>query len=142
MEKAAPRRLGLGWHWLWFIPFCMMALLLVESHTVSYALRIIMLGWQRWSFAALFSPSAAFCLTMIVASIVWPLLGLWFVALRVATRQSWLYSVLLIMGIFVLPLVTDALIWGSFPFSSDINGVGHLRMIPFFPWPSSPLNEY
>ncbi len=54
---------------------------------------------QRWSWGGLLSPSTAFCLGVISASVVGPVLGLWSVALLAETRQPWRYSVLLILGI-------------------------------------------
>ena len=46
-----------------------------------------------------------------------------------------IYITLIVAAIFVLPFVTDFLIWGSFPFNIDNNRISRLRMIPFIPWP-------
>lgn len=142
LNEQPPRRLGLGWHWLWFLPLCVVVLSAVERHTVIFAFAIFKLGWERWSWGALFSPSALFCLHVIAASVIWPVFGLGSVALLVAARQPCRYSLLLMVGIFLLPFVSEALIWGSFPFTFDHNGVGRLRMIPFIPWPSGDYGEY
>ncbi len=142
-EQRRLRRLSLGWHWLWFLPFCVVVVSLVERHTVTYAFAVLKLGWQRWSWGGVLSPSAFFCLIVVLASVIWPVLGLGFVALLVAARQRWRYSVLLIVvGIFLLPFIADALMWGSFPFTFDDEGVARLRMIPFVPWPSAHFGEY
>jgi len=135
------RRLGLGWHWLWFLPLCVGVLSVVERHTVAYAFAILKLGWQRWTWGSLFSPSADFCIIVIVASVLWPVIGLGIVAMLVADRRQWRYLVLLIIGIFLIPFATDALFWGSFPFIFDDAGVARLRMIPFIPWPSGQFGE-
>jgi hypothetical protein len=138
----------LGWHWLWFLPLCVLVLWGVERHTVTYGFAILKLGYQRWSWGALLSPSAAFCLGVIEISVDWPLRGLWLIALLITSanelkaRQRWLYSVLLIVVIFLLPIIADALIWGSFPFVIDDEGVSRLRMIPFIPWPWGRFGEY
>lgn len=137
-----PRRSGLGWHWVWFLPLCVLVLSLVERHTITYAVAILKLGWQRWSWGALFSPSAFFCLHVIAASVIWPIFGLGSVALLVAGGQPWRYSLLLIVGIFLLPFVAEALMWGSFPFTFDADGIGRLRMISFVPWPCGDYGEY
>src|SRR5215470_8185849 len=100
-EDPSNRRVGLGWHWLWFLPICVLVLALVERHTITYAFAILKLGWQRWSWGVLFSPSAFFCLHVIAASVIWPIFGLVSVALLVATRRPWRYSLLLILGIFL-----------------------------------------
>jgi hypothetical protein len=141
-EDRGNRRLGLWWHLVWFLPICVLVLVLVERHTMIYAFAIFGLGWERWSWGALFSPSAFFCLHAIAASVIWPTFGLGSVALLVAARQPWRYSLLLILGIFLLPFVAEALMWGSFPFIFDDHGVARLRMIPFIPWPSGHYGEY
>jgi hypothetical protein len=139
---------GLGWHWLWFLPLCAVVLSLIERHLVTYAFAIVKLGYQRWSWGALLSLSADFCLSLILISVRWPLLGLLFLAFLVKAgnqlkaSQRWVYSVLLIGGISVSPLVVEVLVWGSFPFIIDGQGISRLRMIPFIPWPSGHYGEY
>jgi hypothetical protein len=113
----------------------------VERHTVAYAFAILNLGWQRWTWGSLFSPSADFCIIVIVTSVLWPVIGLGIVAMLVADRRQWRYLLLLIIGIFLIPFATDALIWGSFPFIFDDAGVARLRMIPFIPLPSGQYGE-
>jgi hypothetical protein len=76
------------------------------------------------------------------ASVIWPLCALWSVALLVRGKKPWRYALLLILGIFLLPFATEALMWGSFPFTFDSHGTGRLRMIPFVPWPSAGYGEY
>ena len=140
----------LGWHWLWFLPLCVMVLSLVERHTVTYGFALLKLGYQRWSWGIFFSPSALFCLHVLAASVSLPLVGLLCVALvaknqsdwNLMARQRWLYSVLLIIGIFLLPFMAEVLMWGSFPFTFDSQGFSRLRMIPFIPWPSGDFGEY
>ncbi len=145
-EPSGEQRLR--WHWLWFLPLCLMVLLVVELHTATFAFTILKLGYHRWTWGGLISPSAAFCLTVIAISIWWPILGLLFIALLVKSAdklqvgQQWLYSVLLIIGIFLLPFLTEALMWGSFPFIIDDEGASRLRMIPFIPWPGGHFGEY
>jgi len=53
-----------------------------------------------------------------------------------------LYVLLIVAAIFVLPIVTDFLIWGSFPFTIDREGASRLRVIPFIPRPSGHIGEY
>ena len=109
--KATGRGLRLGWHWLWFVPLCVIVLAFVERHTVSYAFLLVKLGWHRWTWGALVSPSAAFCLSVIATSIIWPLYGLGIVAFLVTAKQQWRWVLLMIAGILLLPFVTDLLIW-------------------------------
>ena len=146
--QDSPGTQRLGWHWLWFLPLCGIVLLVVERHTVGLAFAILKLGYQRWSWGGLFSPSAYFCLSVLWLSVAGPLVGLSYIAALVKSpnelkaRQRWLHSVLLVVGIFLLPFITDALMWGSFPFNIDDQGVSRLRLIPFIPWPSSAFGEY
>lgn len=83
---------------------------------------------------------------MIAASVCLPIQWLVFAAgLIVAGRDipsRRIYITLIVVAIFVLPFVTDFLIWGSFPFSIDNNGISRLRMIPFIPWPDGHFGEY
>ena len=146
--RDSPSTQRLGWHWLWFLPLCAMVLFVVERHTVGLAFTILKLGYQRWSWGGLFSPSAYFCLSLLWLSVAGPLVGLSYIATLVKSpnelkaRKRWLHSVLLVVGIFLLPFITDALMWGSFPFNIDDQGVSRLRLIPFIPWPSSAFGEY
>jgi hypothetical protein len=132
----------LGLHWLWFVPLCVLVLLLVERHTVVYGLATQEISWQRWVWAALFSPSAAFCLSVIFFSVVFPLTGMWAIGLAAAERQQWRFIILMAIIIFLSPVITDILIWGSFPLTFDNEGVARLRMIPFIPWPSGDYGEF
>jgi hypothetical protein len=136
MEKPERRPFGLGWHWLWFVPFSALLLLLIERRMVVYAITALMAGWERWTWAVLLSPSAAFCWSVIAFSVAFPLYAITAIAALVAKRQKWRWVILLTVVILLLPLVTDTLIWGSFPLTFDDAGVARLRMIPFIPWPS------
>jgi hypothetical protein len=120
-------------------------LLLVERHTVSYAFLLLKLAYHRWTWGALLSPSADFCLGIIATSVVLPLQGLvliYVIAIQSKVRRRWLYSALITIGIFVMPLIAEPLLWGSFPFIFDDQGVARLRIIPFIPWPSGRYGEY
>jgi hypothetical protein len=146
--QEASGKQRLGWHWLWFGPLCLVVLLLVERQTLTDGFMLLALGYHRWSWGVLFSPSAFFCLSIIWISVVWPILGLTIVATLVklakerSARRRALYLVLLVIGIFLLPFVTEALNWGSFPFIIDDQGVSRLRSIPFIPWPAGHFGEY
>jgi hypothetical protein len=137
-----PRPAGLRWHWLWFLPLCILVLAAPERHTVIHAYRVFALICKRWSWGVLISPSAVFCLAVIAVSVVWPLLGLGSIPFLVAGRKQASWVFLIIVAILLLPFVTDFLIWGSFPLIVDQEGFVRLRMIPFLPWPSGQLGEY
>jgi len=139
------RWLGLGWHWLWFVPLCALLLLVVERHMVVFGFTALRAAWERWTWGVLFSPSAVFCWGVIAFSITFPLFGMGMIGVLVAERQQphrWLWAILVIVVILLLPVVTDILIWGSFPLTFDNSGVARLRMIPFIPWPSGDFGEF
>jgi hypothetical protein len=147
MSRDYPDAWKLGWNWLWFLPLCLAVLLWVEAHMVRYAFVAFKFAYQRWSWAALISPSSYFCFSTITASVWGPLRGLQFIS-RIVTSDDettvgkrYLYALLLAAGIFLLPFVTDTLIWGSFPLGFDNEGVPRLRMIPFIPWPEGHYGE-
>ena len=142
MEKTEQRWFFLGWHWFWFLPLCVLVLLLIERHMVAFGLAVLKFAWQRWDWGVLFSPSAAFCWGVIVASVAFPLYGLGIIGLLVAERQQWRWILLLVVMILLLPFVTDTLIWGSFPLTFDNQGAAWMRQIPFIPWPSGGYLEF
>ena len=134
----------LRWNWLWFVPVCVVVLSLVEVHTTSLAWQLLKLAYKRWTWGVFLSPSAYFCACVLVASVSWPLLGLLRVSVELKLRQRNRYLRVLGMVIFilVLPAITDALLWGSFPFTFGHDGVARLRMIPFIPWPTGKFLEF
>jgi hypothetical protein len=116
-------------------------LLVVERHTAKLAIAILELGWHRWTWGALVSPSAAFCLAVVASSVIWPIYALVFIGWASRQRQ-WRYATAIVVAVFLLPFVTDFLIWGAFPFTFDSDGVSRVRLIPFIPWPSGQIGEY
>jgi hypothetical protein len=148
MSTDDPARRKLAWNWLWFLPLCLAVVFLVEGHTVPYAFGAFKFAYQRWSWAALISPSTYFCFSVITASVWAPLRGLKFISIVVTSddetrvRKRYLYVFLLAAAIFAIPFITDALIWGSFPLGFDNDGVLRLRMIPFVPWPEGHYGEF
>ena len=122
-------------------------ILRVEGHMVQYAFVTLKFAYQRWSWAALISPSTYFCFSTAVASVLGPLRGLKVISAvvtaddEVPVKKRYLYAFLLAAGIFLLPFITDTLIWGSFPLGYDHQGVLRLRLFPFFPWPEGHYGE-
>src|SRR5712691_505822 len=104
------------WNWLWLAPVCVLALFVVELHTLPYGLQILKLGWQRWNWGGLFSPSAYFCWSVIIASVITPIKGLILAIATVVsserdtgTGMRYLQSMLIIIAVLLIPFVTDAL---------------------------------
>ncbi len=71
------RKRSVGWNWFWFLPLCAAVLLRPEGHALAHAWRLGRVAHQRWSWAVLISPSAYFCLSVVMASVWWPIYGLW-----------------------------------------------------------------
>lgn len=150
-ERLSPSPMP-GWHWVWYGPLAASVLAMVEWHTLRYALAALRLWWDRWDWGVLISPSAAFCLSTVLASVLIPIGGVIGATvflfdpdtLGVASRRTAIASALLILAaiLLLLPFVTDSLIWGSFPLTFDEHGDGRLRLIPFFPWPDRPYGQF
>ena len=137
-----------AWRWIWYGPLLAFVLIGVEYHVIRYAWAVARLAWTRWDFwGGLTSPSADFCWSMVIASILLPpyLLNLATMLMfdpevdfGVAPTHHRKLAIMAVAGALLLPLLTDFLIWGSFPFTFDSRGVGRLRLIPFLPWPDGP----
>jgi hypothetical protein len=138
-----------AWNWLWFGPVAALILAPVEWHTVRDAFMLLQLWWHRWRWLAWVSPSAGFCLSAMFASVLLPIQGVLFatvllfdpnsIAATSARRKT--LTLLVLVAVLLLPLLTDALIWGSFPLTFE-RGAWRVRMIPFFPWPDRPYGDY
>lgn len=144
-ENASPARcitseIHIGWNWLWFAPLGLFLLFFVETHTIPLAIFSIRLLIRRWDWGALLSPSAALFLSAVIGSVTYPvyclILALTSLGNRYEKKKRYLHAVIALAILAALPLITDTLIWGSFPFVFDAAGVGHLRLLPFFPWPN------
>jgi hypothetical protein len=146
-HSAVGKQRRFAWHWLWFAPLCAAVLILIEGHTISYAIQLAKLARLRWTWLGLFSPSTYFCTFVTLASIWIPSQWAWILSFVIVSSEiesvgkRWLYALLLVVGVFLLPFVTDALIWGSFPFTVNRDGTGLIRLIPFIPWPSLPYGQ-
>lgn len=51
-------------------------------------------------------------------------------------------TMLVVVGIFLATVVLRVMIWGSFPLEVDEQGIQHLRIVPFFPFPSRPVTAW
>lgn len=130
-----------GWNWLWFGPVCLIILYFVELHTVHLAVLTVRLVARRWSWVGLLSPSTYCYFGTVLTSVSFPFRALWFAKASLSSNQITAKHRYILVGaavvsVILLPLITDTLIWGSFPFQFDDSGVGRLRLIPFVPWPS------
>jgi len=139
-RRRRRRFASMGRHWLWFAPVTVVILWTAEWPILKGDYGAIKLFIDRWVWEVVFSPSALVFLNVVWAAAVLPILGLVAVSTVSLSQQKtwkrWLYSVLIIIGIFLIPDIAGALMWGTFPFTFDSQGNSRLRLIPFIPWPS------
>jgi hypothetical protein len=115
--------------------------------SIRYAATLLGLARDRWSWAVLLSPSAGVCASSVFFTLAAPLAAPFSLAGILTTRE---WSVGKRYGLFIVGLlvfvasmfVAQAVIWGSFPLDIDQEGHGHLRMIPFLPWPDRKYLEF
>jgi hypothetical protein len=104
--------------------------------------RNIQMVLHRWTWAFILLPSSYVLLSSIVASIFMPLQLAFVIPSFFANRQDgtfakrYGFTLLAVLGIFLVTLVLRLMIWGSFPLEVDNMGVQCLRIVPFFPFPS------
>jgi hypothetical protein len=139
VEKAATGS-GIGWNAIWFVPAALYVLAATEWHVCRFAWMIVKLTLKRWHWIGIIDPSADLCFAVTVLSVTLPVqavlsAGDW-LADRTKARTRLLSVIMLLFFVLALPLITDTLIWGSFPFTYDNAGYGRIRFIPFVPWPS------
>jgi hypothetical protein len=138
----------LGWNRLWFLPLCIAVLVVVELYQIIFDLTALGVATRRWSWSVLISPSAYFCITVMFEGLYLPIRALMLTSVTVTTHDAsisagrrYLYAALLAGAIFLIPFVTQALVWGSFPFGVDNDRNIRLRMIPFIPWPEGHFGD-
>jgi len=140
MAEDSPKELsGIGWNWLWFGPAILFVLIATERHTIPYAWMIVKLYIKRWHWIGVISPSAGLCFAVLITSVTVPFIGVLQACEWLADRSQSkrvIRVMILLIFILILPFITDTLVWGSFPFTYDDAGYGHIRFIPFIPWPS------
>jgi hypothetical protein len=124
---------------------CLVMLLFIvlpgEGHAIHLSRMLSGVVVKRWSWGVLFSPSAAVCVGAVLASLLLPLQGMALVIGflfegKPSFRSRVVPVAAIALFVLLLPLLTDTIIWGSFPLTVDDAGWHRLRMIPFIPWPS------
>src|SRR5438132_4984930 len=63
-------------NWFWFGPLAALALVIVEVHTVPYGFSVAKIAVKRWDWGGFISPSAYFCWTVVLSSVLMPINGL------------------------------------------------------------------
>ena len=136
----------MGWNLIWYVPLCLAVLFVLWSN-LHFDWVVFRTARARWVWAALLSPSAALCFSSLIANLLLPfqlvllIPGLFDPGEPDVYSKRYRYALMAIVGIFVIPLLVEAVVWGSFPFNYDPDGTGRLRLIPFVPWPTNPFGS-
>lgn len=56
-----------------------------------------------------------------------------------AYKKRYLWTILIVIGIFLVVFIATIVMWGSFPIEHENDGSRYLRIVPFFPWPNRPF---
>lgn len=105
-----------------------------------------MMAIDNFTWAVLLSPSAYIFIASIAASVFMPIRMLMIIPIlfdsRFLSKRRYINSLVIVISIIILSVFLQFIIWGSFLLPIDKDGYGHLRMIPFFPWPESPFVQW
>lgn len=129
---------------VWYVPLCIWIVLYIIIPNLTSGLHNVALVFHRFSWGIFFSPSAYVFFSAVITSVFLPL-QLLLVVLSFfdpdvpLSRRRHLWSFAVVVVIVLSALLLQAVIWGSFPLPVDKDGYIHVRMIPFIPWPDSPL---
>jgi hypothetical protein len=135
---------GMKFNLIWYIPLSAWVLLYFVVPNFNSGLENIRLVFHRFSWSLFFSPAAALFFSAIVASLFVPFQLLlvipgFFAAESIGCIKRYVWSLGVVVAIFVTAILLQAVIWGSFPLPVDKDGYIHVRLIPFIPWPDIPL---
>jgi len=129
---------------IWYIPVSAgMVFYFVIPNAVS-GYHNITLVFHHFTWGIFISPAADLFFSCVLASVFLPLTLLLIIPAffdpgASGYNRRYLLSFAFFIGIPVVCLILQVIIWGSFPLSVDQEGYTHLRMIPFLPWPETPL---
>ena len=129
---------------IWFVPLCAAILFYFIVPNITSAYHNILLMFDRFTWGIFVSPSAYVFISAIVGSVGLPVVLLLLVPIffnqdASGYKRRYLLSLGVAIDIVLSSLLLQVIIWGSFPLPVDKEGYIHLRLIPFFPWPETPL---
>lgn len=132
---------------VWFIPLVVQAIYISFQNIISgyenIALLIHRFSWGAY-FLVTLSPSTYVFFSALGTAIQVPLFVLiipnFFDQGRIDLyRHRYLFSIGLVLSIVAIGFLLEVVIWGSFPLDVGKDGYIHIRLIPFIPWPETPL---
>lgn len=129
---------------LWYIPLSVAVLAYFIIPNITSGYHNVALVFHRFSWLIFVSPAAYLFFSGVLASVFVPaqmmlIIPVFFDPDTPAYRRRYLWSVTIVVGIAVVCFILQIVIWGSFPLPVDHEGYIHVRMIPFLPWPETPL---
>jgi hypothetical protein len=135
---------GMKANLLWYIPLSGGILIYFIIPNLTSGYQNTALVFHRFSWLLFISPSAYLFLSSVLASVFFPiqlllLIPVFFDPETSSFNRRYLKSFAIFVGIAVSCFLIQVIIWGSFPLPLDSEGYIHLRMIPFLPWPETPL---
>lgn len=134
------RKRGMGAHLFWYVPVCMVVAVAVIIPSSLLAYENCQTLFHRFTWGILFSPSSYIFGAATVSSIAVPIFILKGIPKTFLESQARFTAVAI--GIVMIVLWSAAfqiVIWGAYPLGYDKYGNGHLRLIPFIPWPTESL---
>lgn len=129
---------------IWYIPLSVAVFLYFVVPDITSGYHNVALVFHRFSWPVLISPAAYIFISCLLASIFLPvqlmlMVPAFFDRESPAYGRRYVWSLCVFVGIAAACFVLQVLIWGSFPLPVDQKGYIHFRMIPFIPWPETPL---
>lgn len=129
---------------IWYIPLGAVVLYYFVIPNITSGYHNVTLIFKHFSWLLFISPAAYVFFSCVVASVFLPIQLILMVAMFFdrefpAYSRRYLWSSVVVVGIAVACFILQVIIWGSFPLLVDHEGYIHVRMIPFLPWPESPL---
>lgn len=129
---------------LWYIPLCALAVGVLVIPGIVSGYHNVLIVFHRFSWLILVSPAAYVFFSCVLGSVLVPIqmmvaIPAFFDPEATAYRRRYLWSVGVVLGATVACFLLQVIIWGSFPTPVGHDGYIHVRMIPFLPWPQSPL---
>ena len=129
---------------IWYVPLSAAVVFYFVISNAVTGYNNIALVFHQFTWAIFISPSAYLFFSCILATVFLPLQLLLMIPAffdRSTPRygQRYLLSFAIVVGIAVACFILQIIIWGSFPLPVDQDGYIHVRMIPFLPWPDTPL---
>ena len=129
---------------IWYIPLSVAVFFYLVIPDIISGYHNVTLVINRFSWLVFVSPAAYTFFSCVLASVFLPV-QLMLMVPALFDRESstygrrYLWSFGIVMAIAVACFILQVIIWGSFPLPVDHEGYIRVRMIPFLPWPETPL---